>query len=60
MSDRTTVIAVFDDRTQAQRAIADLKRAGFTEKEIGVTLCREQGGPAPCSCASSTRQLGGG
>jgi uncharacterized protein (TIGR02271 family) len=37
MSDRTTVIAVFDDRTQAQRAIADLKRAGFTENEIGVT-----------------------
>jgi uncharacterized protein (TIGR02271 family) len=37
MSDRTTVIAVFDDRTQAQRAIAELKRAGFTEKEIGVT-----------------------
>src|ERR1044072_3461865 len=37
MSDRTTVIAVFDDRAQAQSAIADLKRAGFTEKEIGVT-----------------------
>lgn len=37
MSDRTTVIAVFDDRAQAQRAIGDLKGAGFTEKEIGVT-----------------------
>jgi uncharacterized protein (TIGR02271 family) len=37
MSDRTTVIGIFDDRTQAQRAIADLKRAGFTESEIGVT-----------------------
>jgi uncharacterized protein (TIGR02271 family) len=37
MSDRTTVIAVFDDRTEAQRAIGELKRAGFTEKEIGVT-----------------------
>jgi uncharacterized protein (TIGR02271 family) len=37
MSDRTTVIAVFDDRAQAQRAIGDLKSAGFTEKEIGVT-----------------------
>jgi uncharacterized protein (TIGR02271 family) len=37
MSDRTTVIAVFDDRGQAQRAIDQLKRAGFTEKEIGVT-----------------------
>src|SRR5690349_489108 len=37
MSDRTTVIAVFDDRAQAQSAIADLKRAASTEKEIGVT-----------------------
>ena len=37
MSDRTTIIAVFDDRAQAQRAIGELKRAGFTEKEIGVT-----------------------
>jgi uncharacterized protein (TIGR02271 family) len=37
MSDRTTVIGIFEDRTQAQRAIGDLKRAGFTEKDIGVT-----------------------
>jgi uncharacterized protein (TIGR02271 family) len=37
MADRTTVIAVFEDRGQAQRAIDQLKRAGFTEKEIGVT-----------------------
>ena len=35
--DRTTAIAIFDDRFQAQRAIEQLKRAGFTEREIGVT-----------------------
>lgn len=35
--ERTTAIAIFDDRTQAQRAIAQLNQAGFTEKEIGVT-----------------------
>jgi hypothetical protein len=35
--DRTTAIAIFDDRYQAQRAIAELNRAGFTEREIGVT-----------------------
>jgi hypothetical protein len=35
--DRTTAIAIFDDRAQAQRAIGQLKLAGFTEKEIGVT-----------------------
>lgn len=38
MSDRTTVIAIFDDRTRAQSAIEQLKRAGFTEGEIGVTV----------------------
>ena len=37
MADRKTAIAIFADRTQAQRAIGQLKRAGFTEKEIGVT-----------------------
>lgn len=37
MQDRTTAIAVFEDRSQAQRAIEQLKRAGFTDKEIGVT-----------------------
>jgi uncharacterized protein (TIGR02271 family) len=37
MSDRTTVIAIFDDRARAQSAIEQLKRAGFTEREIGVT-----------------------
>ena len=37
MADRTTAIAIFDDRTRAQRAIDQLKRAGFTDKEIGVT-----------------------
>jgi hypothetical protein len=37
MQDRTTAIALFDDRTEAQRAIEQLKRAGFSDKEIGVT-----------------------
>ena len=37
MANRTTAIALFTDRIQAQRAIARLKSAGFTEKEIGVT-----------------------
>jgi len=37
MANRTTAIALFDDRIQAGRAIAQLKSAGFTEKHIGVT-----------------------
>jgi uncharacterized protein (TIGR02271 family) len=48
MPDRTTAIAIFDDRTQAQRAIAQLKRVGFTDNEIGVTArdAGETGGTA--------------
>jgi uncharacterized protein (TIGR02271 family) len=34
---RTTAVAIFEDRADAQRAIEHLKRAGFTDKEIGVT-----------------------
>jgi uncharacterized protein (TIGR02271 family) len=52
MSDRTTVIAVFDDRTQAQRAIGELKRVGFTEKEIGVTTRDSESGDGKLARAS--------
>lgn len=37
MASRTTAIAVFDESAAAQQAIEQLRRAGFTEKEIGVT-----------------------
>ena len=37
MADRTTAIATFEDRARAQQAIDALKRAGFTDTEIGVT-----------------------
>ena len=37
MQDRKTAIAIFNDRAEAQRAIAELKRAGFTDQQIGVT-----------------------
>ena len=43
MKQQVVAIGVFDDRAQAQRAIAELKRAGFTEKQIGVTA-RDQDG----------------
>jgi len=36
MTQRTTAVGVFRDRTQAQRAVNELRRAGFTESEIGV------------------------
>ncbi len=59
MTDRTTAIAIFDDRTQAQRAIAQLRRAGFTEQEIGVTA-RDGGHPAGREADAQTREADGG
>lgn len=40
---RPVAIGIFDDRSQAQRAIEELRQAGFTEKEIGVTARRSDG-----------------
>jgi len=37
MTQRSTVIGVFDNRTKAQQAINELKRSGFTEDQIGMT-----------------------
>jgi hypothetical protein len=31
-----TVIGVFEDQSKAQQAVADLRRAGYTEEQIGV------------------------
>jgi uncharacterized protein (TIGR02271 family) len=33
---RTTAVGVFADRAEAQRAVAELKRAGFRDDQIGV------------------------
>lgn len=44
MKDTSTVIGVFDDRGQAQRAVNELKSAGFREDQIGVTAPGESEG----------------
>lgn len=46
MANRKTAIALFDDRTRAQRAIEELRRVGFSEKEIGITARDVSGGGA--------------
>jgi uncharacterized protein (TIGR02271 family) len=35
---RTTVVGVFEDRREADRAVADLKAAGFRDDQIGVAM----------------------
>ena len=34
-SDRSTVVGVFEDRAFAERAINELRQAGFSEEQIG-------------------------
>jgi hypothetical protein len=36
-----TVVGVFDDESDAQRAIGELKSAGFTDQQIGVMWTRK-------------------
>jgi len=44
-TNRTTVAAVFKDRTQAERAIDALRAAGFTGSQVGVAMRdRDQAG----------------
>jgi uncharacterized protein (TIGR02271 family) len=39
---RSTIVGVFEDRTQADRAISELKKAGFRDDQIGVVTRRDQ------------------
>lgn len=43
MSEPTTVVGVFTDRAQAQQAVAELRRAGFLDEEIGVVSHDNEG-----------------
>jgi hypothetical protein len=36
LSNHSTVVGVFENHVQAQKAVAELKRRGFTESQIGV------------------------
>jgi hypothetical protein len=41
---RSTVVGVFEDRLQANRAVSALRDAGFTQSEIGVAMRHEESG----------------
>src|SRR5215211_4087250 len=38
MTERSTVVGVFDDRDEAELAIGALRRAGFSDSEIGFAV----------------------
>jgi len=52
-SSRTTVVGVFHDRQHAQQAVAELKRAGFSEADIGV-IARDDDKTATGTTGTST------
>src|SRR4051812_49804376 len=55
---RTTLIAVFENRQDAQRAVDELGRAGFREDEIGVAA-REGDAPAGGSSLAAEGAVAG-
>ncbi|MFH5804403.1 general stress protein, partial [Alienimonas sp. DA493] len=40
---RDTVVGVFHSHAEARRAVADLKKAGFTDEQIGVASRDREG-----------------
>jgi hypothetical protein len=42
-NERGTLVSVFHDHVQAERAIEDLKRVGFTDDQIGIARRGEEG-----------------
>ena len=40
---RSTVVGVFEDRRDADQAVAELKRAGFRDDQIGVAMRHAEG-----------------
>jgi len=40
---RSTVVGVFDDHRQADRAVAELRKAGFRDDQIGVAMRHSEG-----------------
>jgi hypothetical protein len=53
MTNQSTVVGVFDDRLQADRAVDELRRAGFRDDQIGVAM-RYDAGDAAVSDVAET------
>ena len=43
MAQQSTIVGVFDDRLQADRAVDELRRAGFRDDQIGVAMRHDAG-----------------
>jgi uncharacterized protein (TIGR02271 family) len=50
---RSTVVGVFEDRTHADQAVAELKRSGFRDDQIGVAMRHAAGSTAATATADT-------
>ncbi len=57
---RSTVVGVFEDRLQADRAVAALRQAGFREDQIGVAMRHAEGSTDAATTSGDTKADEGG
>lgn len=57
-SERSTVVGVFEDRAQANRAVAELHKAGFTSNQIGIAMRHAEGLPGDTTTDASGEAAG--
>jgi len=50
----STVVGVFEDRRQADQAVAELKRAGFRDDQVGVAMRHDTGSTKGASTTDDT------
>jgi len=58
---RSTVVGVFEDRRHADQAVADLKKAGFRDDQIGIAMRHTEGmDPATTASEGEDTEAGSG
>ena len=59
-SQRSTVVGVFEDRGHADQAVADLKKAGFRDDQIGVAMRHAEGHAGASTTGTGETEAGEG
>lgn len=54
-AERPTVVGVFEDRRRAERAVGELRRAGFREDQVGLLVREGAAGASPEGCDTNTK-----
>src|SRR4051812_31361857 len=57
-SEPSTVVGVFEDHRQADRAVTDLRQAGFGEDQIGIALRQGEGSTGAAATGGTQAEEG--